>query len=209
MPQFTYHNYHQMQSFLQEHASKYASITKLKSIGTSRLGKAIYSLVITAEASQENPLLPRVGLIGSLQGTDITGKELLLKLIEFLCGAYEQRDERITSLLQTTVIHIVPALDVDGNENATKGDCEGHLLPRDDLSTSFYFDQSNKEKGSMPTSNAEVSLESPTSPIALHIIGCCISRVTFYAIALVNLSHTWPWVWPYWWLSSSVTCYAH
>lgn len=161
VPQFTYHNYHQMQSFLQEHASKYASITKLKSIGTSRLGKAIYSLVITAEASQENPLLPRVGLIGSLQGTDITGKELLLKLIEFLCGAYEQKDERITSLLQTTVIHIVPALDVDGNENATKGDCEGHLLPRDDLSTSFYFDQSNKEKGSMPTSNAESAAGEP------------------------------------------------
>lgn len=144
-----------MTSFLQEQASKCYSIAKLKTVGTSQGGKPIYSLVMT-----ENPTLiqrkPHIGLIGSLQGTDITGKELLLKLIEYLCSAYEQKEDRITKLLQTTAVHILPAVDVDRFEKTTEGDCEGHLRPEDDLSRSFYYNLSNSEKSSLPSNIAKV-----------------------------------------------------
>lgn len=157
MPQFTHHDYHAMTSFLQEYSSRYSSIIKLTTIGTTSQGKTIYSLIATAEASFQNSLQkPNVGLIGSLQGKDIVGKELLLKFIEYLCDAFEQKEERVTKLLQTTVIHILPAVDVDGNENVTKGDCEGKLLPKDDLSTSFYFNLTDGGKRSMSSEILEV-----------------------------------------------------
>ena len=129
---------------------------KLTTVGTTRRGRTIHSLEIT-----EHPGLwqtkPHVGLVGSLQGTDITGKELLLKLIEYLCSAYEQKEDRILKLLQTTALHVVPAVDVDGNEKASEGDCQGHLAPKDDLSRSFYYNLTDSEKSFLPKDIAEVS----------------------------------------------------
>ena len=142
--QFSQHNYDQMTKFLQEQTSKCSSITKLTTIGTSRGGKAIYSLEMTANQGQ-NQQKAHIGLIGSLQGTDIAGKELLLKLVEYLCSAYEQKDNRITNLLQTTTVHIVPAVDLDRNEKINEGDCEGNLEPKDDLSRSFYYNLTSSE----------------------------------------------------------------
>ena len=145
-----------MTEFLQEQAKRCSSIMKLMSIGTSKGGKLLYALKVT-----ENPEIgktkPHVGLIGSLEGTDMTGKELLLKLVEHLCSRYEQKDDRIKTLLQSTVLHIVPAVDVDGNEKATEGDCEGHLEPKDDLSRSFYFNLSSSDKSLLPKNIKEVS----------------------------------------------------
>lgn len=153
---YSQHNHHQMAAFLQEQANKCSSITKITTIGTSHGGKPIYALELT-----EKPGLaqrkPHVGLVGSLQGTDITGKELLLKLIEYLCNAYQQKDASITKLVQTTVLHIVPAVDVDGNEKAAEGDCTGSLEPKDDLSRSFYYNLTQGEHSSLPKNIEEVS----------------------------------------------------
>ena len=154
---YSQHNYLQMTSFLQEQAKKCSNIINLTAIGTSQGGKPIYSLEIT-----ENPgsaqAKPHVGLVGSLQGTDITGKELLLKLIEYLCNAYQQKEANITKLIQTTVLHIVPAVDVDRNEKAVEGDCEGSLEPKDDLSRSFYYNLTMSEKSSLPKNIEQVSI---------------------------------------------------
>ena len=146
-----------MTSFLQEQASKCPNITKLTTIGTSQGGKLIYSLEITEDVGL-SPKKPLVGLVGSLQGTDIVGKELLLKLVEHLCNAYQQKEASITKLVQTTVLHIVPAVDVDGNERATEGDCNGTLEPKDDLSRSFYYNLTQSKKSSLPKNIEEVSV---------------------------------------------------
>lgn len=154
--EFYHHSHQQMTEFLQEQAKRCSSIMKLTTIGTSKGGKPLYGLKVT-----ENPELrktkPQVGLVGSLEGTDITGKELLLKLVEYLCSRYEQKDDQIKTLLQSTVLHIVPAVDVDGNEKATEGDCEGHLKPMDDLSRSFYFNLTSSDKSLLPKNIKEVS----------------------------------------------------
>lgn len=154
---YSQHNYHQMTSFLQEQGSKCPNITKLTTIGTSQGGKLIYSLEITEDLGPAQRK-PHIGLVGSLQGTDIIGKELLLKLVEYLCNAYQQKEESITKLVQTTVLHIVPAVDVDGNEKATEGDCNGTLEPKDDLSRSFYYNLTQSEKSTLPKNIEEVSV---------------------------------------------------
>ena len=144
-----------MTSFLHKQTSKCSGITKLMTIGTSHQGKPIYSLLMT-ETPEQSQKKPHVGLIGSLQGTDMTGKELLLKLIEYLCSAYEQKEYKITNLLRTTAVHIVPAVDVDRIEKLSEGDCEGKLEPKHDFSLSFYYNLTNTEKTSLPSNIAEV-----------------------------------------------------
>lgn len=97
-----------------------------------------------------------VGLVGSLQGNDITGKELLLKMIEYLCNTYQQKEDSITKLLQTTVLHVVPAVDLDGNEKAKEGDCSGIMEPIDDLSRSFYYNLTQSGQSTLPKNIEEV-----------------------------------------------------
>lgn len=154
---YSQHSYHQMTSFLQEQASKCPNITKLTTIGTSQGGKLIYSLEITEDVGLAQRK-PHVGLVGSLQGTDIVGKELLLKLVEHLCSAYQQKESSITKLVHTTVLHIVPAVDVDGNERAVEGDCNGNLEPKDDLSRSFYYNLTQSKMSSLPKNIEEASV---------------------------------------------------
>ena len=78
--------------------------------------------------------------------------------MEHLCNAYQQKEASITKLVQTTVLHIVPAVDVDGNERATEGDCNGTLEPKDDLSRSFYYNLTQSKKRSLPKNIEEVSV---------------------------------------------------
>ena len=152
---YSQHNYQQLTSFLKEQANKCSSITKLTTIGTSREGREIYSLVMTVMSAHEAGKA-HVGLVGSLQGTDITGKELLLKMIEYLCNKYQGKDDSVTKLLQSTVLHIVPAVDLDGNEKAREGDCSGIMEPKDDLSRSFYFNLTQSKQSTLPKNIEEV-----------------------------------------------------
>lgn len=162
-----------MTSFLHKQTSKCSGITKLTTIGTSHQGKPIYSLLMT-ETPDQSQKKPHVGLIGSLQGTDITGKELLLKLIEYLCNAYEQKEGKIIKLLHTTAVHILPAVDVDRNEKLSEGDCEGKLEPKDDLSLRFNYNLTSAETSSVPGNIAEVR-----SVPVIMFVGLTFSQVLY------------------------------
>lgn len=101
---------------------------------------------------------PSVGLVGSLQGKDVVGRELVLTFIEYLCEGYRNKDARVVKLLQGTDIHVIPSVDVDGNEMAKEGDCEGKTHPQDDLSRSFYYDTKIKQKRDLPDKITSVSM---------------------------------------------------
>ena len=152
-----YHKYDEMVSFIQEQATKCASIIKLSTVGTSLRGKQIISLEMTENPGVPKLDKPRVGLVGSLQGTDVIGKELLLKVIAHLCNGYKEKEEKIVRLLETTSLHIIPSANVDGNEKAHEGDCEGELQPVEDLSRSFYYNLTLNQKQSLPQNIEQVT----------------------------------------------------
>ncbi|EDO41344.1 predicted protein, partial [Nematostella vectensis] len=136
----TYHDYKTMTQMLQSYYLKCPGIIRLQSIGKSQEGRKIWSLEISVNPGQENPYKPNVGMVGSLQGSDVIGREMLLALVGYLCEGYKSKEARVVKLLQTTRLHVVPAVDVDGNEKAREGDCQGKLDSNNDISKSFYYD---------------------------------------------------------------------
>jgi murein tripeptide amidase MpaA len=155
---YTYHNYALMMALLTEYANRCPNITRLSSIGTSQKGKKIWSMELSITSHlHDNIYRHSVGLVGSLQGKDVVGRELLLTFIEYLCEGYKRHDTRVIKLLKTTRINIIPSVDVDGNDMAQEGDCEGKTHPQDDLSRSFYYDTMSKQKRDLPDKLTSVS----------------------------------------------------
>ena len=72
-------------------------------------------------------LKPMVKLIANMHGNEAVGRELMLALARYLLQNYE-RDPRVRKIVSETDIHIMPSLNPDGFENATKGICLGHQV---------------------------------------------------------------------------------
>lgn len=63
---------------------------------------------------------PEVKYIANMHGNEVVGREMLLLLVKYLCENYG-KDERVTRLLDTTRVHIMPSMNPDGYEAAAQG----------------------------------------------------------------------------------------
>ncbi len=138
-----YHGYTGTVDYLKAVNKAYPSITKLMEIGESSQGRPIYVLAITNSKTgttmdREKELVyerllevpnppitdldlgkPGHLLIGAVHGDELTGNEVCLYFIDKMVSAYDS-DEEITSLIDTKVFYVCPALNPDGLYNTVE-----------------------------------------------------------------------------------------
>lgn len=118
---FEHHNYTEMTKTLEEIASNYPNITNLYSIGKTVQNRDLWVLEITKNPGKHTPGIPEFKYIANMHGNEVVGRELLILLAKYLCQHYKT-NTRITNLIDTTRIHLMPSMNPDGYEKARRDD---------------------------------------------------------------------------------------
>lgn len=129
---------------LQSIATAYPQITKLFSIGKSTRGRQLWVMKISRNAAQDDGR-PEFKYIANMHGDEIVGREMMMRLIRELV-TNDGKNQRITQLLDSTQIYIMPSMNPDGAAAGTRSNAAGVDLNRDfpDFSTN---DNQNTPEG--------------------------------------------------------------
>lgn len=121
---FKHHSNDDMYKVMQKFATKFPHITRLYSIGKSTRNVDLSVLEISDNPGTHEPGEPEFKYIGNMHGNEVTGRETLLHLIAYLCNEYGT-DPKVTTLVDTTRIHIMPSMNPDGYSVSHVGDRHG------------------------------------------------------------------------------------
>lgn len=155
-----YYNFVDMTRRLKSLAQKYQPIANLSSIGKSVEGRELWVMRISSQPRAEVPGKPGFKYVGNMHGDETVSRQVLIYLIELLLTRYGE-DQRVTELVNTTDIYIMPSMNPDGFEKSVEGDCSGNAGGRNnakniDLNRSFpdQFNQFNVDKDDTPERTA-------------------------------------------------------
>lgn len=123
-----YHNYTQLMEELDSLVEEFPNIARLYSLGQTHEDRDLAVIQITQGVNEDRELLkPMMKLIANMHGNEAVGREMLLSLSSYLLRNYGT-DPRVTAILDTTDLHILPSLNPDGFEASLKGVCRGYQL---------------------------------------------------------------------------------
>jgi hypothetical protein len=123
-----YHTYAAQTADLRQYAEQYPLICRLVSIGQSVEGREIWALLITDNPDAEEAE-PEVRYAGTVHGNEPPGMELCLYFVEHLLSGYGT-DARITEIVNSTEIWVLPLLNPDGLERGSRYNANGYDLNR-------------------------------------------------------------------------------
>lgn len=152
-----YPTYLEIQAKIQELAARFPRIMRLFSIGKSVEGRDLWVIKIS-DNPELDELEPEVKYISSMHGNEITGRELMISLIEEIGVRYMAGDSEILRLVDNLEVYIMPSMNPDGSEYRQRGNARNVDLNRDfpDFSTN---DNQNVIQGRQPETVAVMNFQ--------------------------------------------------
>ena len=115
-----YHNYEDILDLATAWETEFPDLVTQYSLGQSVEQREIIALKIRSDVGSERPEgVPMVKYVGNMHGDESVGREMILALAEYLLVNYGT-EERVSKLLNTTEIHLVPSMNPDGFERVTR-----------------------------------------------------------------------------------------
>ncbi|PAC31246.1 M14 family metallopeptidase [Flectobacillus sp. BAB-3569] len=106
--QSSYPNHAQLSARLKTLSSKYATTTKLESIGKSKGGKDLFAITLSkGDASAK----PAIAILAGADGAHLAGTEVALQLAEKLVAS-----DSLAKILETKTFYIIPSINPDAQE---------------------------------------------------------------------------------------------
>lgn len=152
---FDYPSFEENTAKLKKLAQDYPKQVKLFSIGKSVNGRDLWVVKISKDAHVDE-VKPEFKYISSMHGDEITGRELLIKLMQDMLKDYG-KDSAVTELIDNTEIFIMPSMNPDGSEKKTR-----HNANYVDLNRNFpdWFEgDENTDTGRQPEVKAVMKFQ--------------------------------------------------
>ena len=124
-------SFDEIESKLKTLNEDFEDIMTLESIGKSIEGRDIWLMRIEEKTEKNRSDKKHIFYIANMHGDEITGRELMVMLIEDLGDRYKNNDVEILNLLDQRVIHILPSMNPDGAERRRRTNAKRVDLNRD------------------------------------------------------------------------------
>lgn len=111
-----YHDQAAMEAKLEEVHNKCPNNTRLYSIGQSVEGRDLVVIEFSTTIGEHKALKPEMKFVGNMHGNEPVGRELLLRLADYLCDEWNAKNKEIFNLLTYTNVHLLPSMNPDGFE---------------------------------------------------------------------------------------------
>ena len=122
--EFYHHNHSALTQLMSNYATNFPHITRLYSIGRSVNGRELWAIEITDRPGVHEPGEPEFKYVANMHGNEVTGRETLLYLMQYLCEQYAV-NRTVKELVDSTRIHLLPTMNPDGYASAVEGDSAG------------------------------------------------------------------------------------
>lgn len=116
----SYTHYEELSNKLQDVSEKYPNLVKLHTIGKSVKNRHIWAVEISENVNFRSIGEPMIKYVANMHGDEAVGRQLLIYLMDYLLDNYGN-DSRISKLVNTTDIFLVPSMNPDGFENSKVG----------------------------------------------------------------------------------------
>ncbi len=123
-----YPSYEQVTAKLKQLAQSHPHIFRLFSIGKTHEGRELWVMKVSDNVAADE-VEPEFKYISSMHGDEITGRELMIRMLEEIAFKY-QVDRTITRLVNNTEIFIMPSMNPDGSELQQRGNAHNIDLNR-------------------------------------------------------------------------------
>lgn len=112
-----YDDYDSLTMLFKKLQRDYPTLARLHSVGRSVRNRELWALEINSNVNNRTELTPMFKYVANMHGDESVGRQLTIYLARYLLDNYG-KDERVTRLVNSTDIYLMPSMNPDGYENS-------------------------------------------------------------------------------------------